>query len=384
MSSLKDYISVFNNSIPSDLQLIIKTLLAHNKKVYIVGGAVRDCLLGFPVKDFDIATNAKPTQIEELLNKAGIKTKPFGSRYGTVLAIVGKKAFHLSTFRQEQYSASNELSEVFFVDSLEEDLARRDFGINAIAFDPKEQKFIDKYEGFRDIQQKKISMIGDASRRLKEDGLRIIRLARFSSQFNLTIGQDLLSVISAIGKNASFRTQEALQKEFFKLLMLPDPQKGLHLLWDAEILSAIFPKIPFLRIGAEDVKSERILEKYNEIPSRNILVRLFGLLIFLSDKSSHSRDIWGFAGYDLGVSDMKQQKLDRIYQSWLDFPQAFDSRKLKRWIKSTGIKTSEDLIQLIFLYAELVEESELLMQRDQYLKESILILKNLYGEKSGV
>ena len=123
MSSLNDYISVFNNSIPSDLQLIIETLVAHNKKVYIVGGAVRDCLLGFPVKDFDIATNTKPTQIEELLNRAGIKTKPFGSRYGTVLAISGKKAFHLSTFRQEKYSASSELLEVLFVDSLEEDLA---------------------------------------------------------------------------------------------------------------------------------------------------------------------------------------------------------------------------------------------------------------------
>ncbi|UCG90394.1 MAG: hypothetical protein JSU57_01295, partial [Candidatus Heimdallarchaeota archaeon] len=115
-ASLDKYASVLSKSIPSELQSILEILWNHHKEAYIVGGAVRDCLLGFPAKDFDIVTNAHPRDVEKLLNDGGIRTKPIGSKYGTILAVVGKKAvFDVSTFRQEIYSSLGP-PEVIFVD----------------------------------------------------------------------------------------------------------------------------------------------------------------------------------------------------------------------------------------------------------------------------
>lgn len=371
-TNLNEYASVLSNSIPSELQNILEILWAHKKKVYIVGGAVRDCLLGFPVKDFDLATNAHPKQIEKLLNDAGIKIKPIGSKYGRILAIVGKNAvFDVSTFRREIHSGPGP-PEIIFIDSLKEDLARRDFSFNAIAFDPKKQRFIDEYDGFNDLQQGRIRIIGDAYTRLTEDGSRIIRLARFVSQFNLTIHPDLPDATLAIGKNAKFFNYAVLQKEFFKLLMLPDPSKGLRFLWDAETLSAIFPNFPFLKSKGD---GEKILNRFSEIPSRNIWIRLFGLLLLLlSEEWDHTEDIWHLVGQDLKITVKEQKRLDHLLQSWLDFPQFFESRKLKRWIRATGINTSEDLLKLIFLQAELVGVSGLLLKREIYLKEAQKII----------
>ena len=374
--SLNEYASDIINSIPSELQIIFEIFWSHQKEVYIVGGAVRNCLLGFPVKDFDIATNVHPKQVEKLLNDVGIKTRQIGSKYGTILAIVGKKAvFDVSTFRREIYSVSAP-PKIVFVDSLEEDLARRDFRFNAIAFDPKNKEFIDKYDGFNDIQRGRIRIIGDAYTRLSEDGTRIIRLARFASQYNLTIQHELLTATLAIGKNIQFYSYTALQKEFFKLLMLPDPTRGLHLLWDTETLFAMFPNFPFLKSKAEGVNIQKILHRFTKIPSRDIWIKLFGLLLFLSKESVHNADLWYLIGQNLKITVNEQKKLDRLLFSWLNFPQFFEPKKLKQWIRATGLNTSEDLLQLIFLQAELVNHSELLLKKRLYLREAQKIIES--------
>jgi tRNA nucleotidyltransferase/poly(A) polymerase len=372
--SLSDFIPVLSNSIPSELRVVFEILWAQHKEVYIVGGAVRDCLLGFPITDFDIITNARPEEVERLLNAKGIKTKLIGGKFGTILAIAGKRAaFDVSTFRHEIYSSSGP-PEVVFVDSLEEDLPRRDFSLNAIAYDPRNRKFIDKYNGFNDLQQGIIQTIGDANTRLSEDSTRIIRLARFASQFDLKVHSDLLAATFLIGKNARFFSYTTLQKEFYKLLSLPDATKGIRLLWDAEILIALFPNFPLSKSREDSVRSEKILCKFKKIPSRDIWIKIFGLLLFLSQKIDHTEETWLSVGQDLKITNREQKRLVHIFRSWLNFPQFPDSQELKRWIRATGINTTEDLVQLIFLEAELENRSDFLIKREKYLKEIQCIL----------
>ncbi|UCG03286.1 MAG: CCA tRNA nucleotidyltransferase [Candidatus Heimdallarchaeota archaeon] len=382
MRKLSDYTSILSNSIPTELRLVFEILWAQHKEVYIVGGAIRDCLLGSPTIDFDIITDARPEEVEKFLNAKGIKTRPIGGEFGTILAIVDKNAvFDISTFRREIYSSSGP-PEIVFVDSLEEDLPRRDFSFNAIAYDPRNRRFIDKHDGFRDLKQGIIQTIGDAYTRISEDGTRIIRLARFVSQFELKIHPNLLAATLSIGKKARFFSYTMLQKEFFKLLLLPDPTKGLRLLWDAKVLSALFPNFPLSKSNVDSVKSEKILKKFSKIPSRDVWVKLFGLLLFLSDNIEYSEENWLSVCLDLKITDREQKKLLHIFRSWLNFPQFPEFKKLKQWIRATGINTSENLVELIFLKAELEELSDILIKKEQYIKEVQIILESFRRSSS--
>jgi tRNA nucleotidyltransferase/poly(A) polymerase len=380
--SLNDFIPIIRNSIPSELHVVFEALWEQDKEVYIVGGAVRDCLLGHSVTDFDIITNAHPEEILQLFINKGIKVKPIGGEFGTILAILGKNAaFDISTFRQETFSSSGP-PKIVFVDTLEEDLPRRDFSFNAIVYDPKNQKFIDNFKGFQDLQEGKIKTIGDALTRFTEDGTRIIRLARFVSKFNFEIQPEILSALQTIGKNARFFSYTTLKKEFFKLLSLQDPTKGLKLLWRTEILNSIFPNFPKMKANVEDIKIDKILFNFLKIPSRDIWIKLFGLLLLLSKEKTQTEETWLSVGLDLKISSKEQKKLIHIFQSLLKFPPFPESKKLKRWIRATGINTSEDLVQLIFLKAELEERSDILIKKEEYLKEVQIILDSFRRRSS--
>ncbi|MFX1505423.1 MAG: CCA tRNA nucleotidyltransferase [Promethearchaeota archaeon] len=379
-NSLNDFIPIFRNSIPSELHEVFEVLWEHDKDVYIVGGAVRDCLLGFPVTDFDIITNAYPEEGLKFLSAKGIKVKPIGGEFGTILAILGKNTtFDISTFRQEIFSFFGP-PEIVFVNTLEEDLPRRDFTINAIVYDPRTQKFVDKFNGFHDLQEGKIKTIGDALTRFTEDGTRIIRLARFISQFDLEVHSEVLAALQSIGKNARFFSYSTLQKEFFKLLSLQDPRRGLSLLWTTEILTSLVPNFPISKV--EDVEAEKILFYYRKIPSRDVWIRFFGLLLFLSEEKSQTEENWLSISLDLQISSKEQKKLMHIFHSWLKFPSFPETKKLKRWIRATGINTSEDLSQLIFLKAELEERSDILIKKEKYLKGVQIILDSFRRRSS--
>lgn len=376
--SLSDFIHVFHSSIPSELHIVFEALWAQNKEVYVVGGAIRDRFLGFPITDIDIVTNAKPKDVEKILNTEGIKTKPIGGKFGTVLAIIKKNVIcEISTYRKEIYSSTGP-PEVVFINSLEKDLPRRDFSFNAITYDPKNQRFIDKYEGFEDLQKRRIQTIGDAHTRFSEDGTRIIRLARFVSQFDLEIHPKTLAASHKIGKNVRFFSYTALKKEFFKLLSLPNPTKGLRLLWSTKVLETIFPEF-HLKTYNREVESERILYIFSKIPSRDIWIQLFGLLLCLSEDFDQTEEMWLSVALNLKITNKEKKKFIHIFHSWLKFPIFPNPKELKRWIRATGINTSEDLVQLIFLKAELEERLDILDKQERYLKEVHNILDSFCG-----
>lgn len=375
-------IEIFFKLLTADILTIVEILQEHKRKVYIVGGAIRDYYFNESINeiDFDIATDATPDEITKWMTEVGIKVKPIGENYGTLLVIVKKKAFEVSTLRREVFESPGAPPKISFVENIEEDLDRRDFKFNAIVFDVAAKEFLDKYNGLEDIQQNRISMIGKAEERLREDGLRIIRLARFASKYDLEIDQELITALEKIGEAVKFRNPVALQIEFFKLLLLPNPAFGLKLLFKYNILKALFPSLSFYAGEVEDTvdkkKIEQYLDRIEEIPSRSESVRLFFILKVLSQKSELSKDLLVQISNDFKLSEKLMKTMVRLVQSWIEFPHDLDLKALKRWIRATGINASEDLFPFIFLDAEITSKSVLLLNQESFLHESQKIIQS--------
>lgn len=193
---------------------ILEHLENHGHHAYFVGGCVRDVLLGRKLGDIDIATSAKPGQVQDLFEKV----IPVGIEHGTVIVRYGRESYEVTTFRVEDgYSDNRHPDHVSFIDRIDLDLARRDFTINALAMD-KTGKIIDLFGGKKDLQQKKIRAVGNGMERFREDALRIVRALRFSSQLGFSIDPDTMEAILAckalIGNVAIERITNELKKFF--------------------------------------------------------------------------------------------------------------------------------------------------------------------------
>ncbi len=173
-------LAALSAAIPPVVAGICRKLHLAGFQAYAVGGAVRDTLLGRPVGDWDIASDAHPEQVQELFDKV----LPTGIEHGTVTILEGRgrnrEAVEVTTFRAEgPYVDGRRPTEVAFGVSLREDLARRDFVVNAMAFDPIAETLADPFGGLHDIERRIIRAVGDPNRRFAEDGLRIMRAVRF-------------------------------------------------------------------------------------------------------------------------------------------------------------------------------------------------------------
>ena len=169
--------------LPRKVEDIIDRIQAAGHEAYAVGGCVRDSVLGKEPDDWDITTSAKPEEIKKLFDR----TIDTGIQHGTVTVMLGKEGFEVTTYRIDgKYEDSRHPKDVTFTINLKEDLRRRDFTINAMAYNPKDG-LIDLYEGMQDIERGLIRCVGDAKERFTEDALRMMRAVRFSAQLGYTI-----------------------------------------------------------------------------------------------------------------------------------------------------------------------------------------------------
>lgn len=179
-----------NIAIPKDVLFLIDTLESAGFEAYIVGGCVRDSILGIEPNDWDITTAAKPDEVIELFKE--FKVLPTGLKHGTVTIIMDSGHYEITTFRVENgYSDSRHPDEVIFVTNLKEDLSRRDFTINAMAYSPK-HGLVDLFGGLDDLKNKNIMTVGLPSFRFHEDALRVFRALRFSARFDYKISDAIL------------------------------------------------------------------------------------------------------------------------------------------------------------------------------------------------
>lgn len=227
-----------NSNINKNAIKICQTLINSGHEAYLVGGCVRDLIMGLIPKDWDITTNAKPEKIISLFTK----TYPTGIKHGTITVNEQEEYFEITTFRIEgKYVDGRRPEEVFFVSNINEDLARRDLTINAIAIDPINNKLIDPFGGINDLNKKIIKAVGDPNLRFKEDGLRIMRAIRFAARFNYKIDEKTFKSIQNNLETLKLVSKERIKDELCKILMNESDTYGIRLLLESKIIETIFP-----------------------------------------------------------------------------------------------------------------------------------------------
>lgn len=197
-------------------KLIIDSLRNAGFEAFAVGGAVRDSLMGRVADDFDITTSAKPEETKKVFSLYNVIDT--GIKHGTVTVLVEDTPFEVTTYRSEKgYADSRHPDSVSFVNNVTEDLARRDFTMNAIAYSPYDG-IVDPFCGYRDIQNKIIRTVGDPYKRFSEDALRILRALRFSSVLGFEIEDNTQKAIFALAENLKFVSSERIYAEMKKLI----------------------------------------------------------------------------------------------------------------------------------------------------------------------
>ena len=207
---------------------------------HLVGGAVRDILLGRPHTDYDVATDAHPAQVIPLFRRV----IPTGIKHGTVTVHFKDTTFEVTTFRTEAaYGDGRRPNTVTFTPSLSDDLSRRDFTINAIAYDLLADRVADPHEGRRDLRAGIIRAIGDPSERFREDGLRPLRACRFAAQLGFTVEEGTRKAIPGSLDILAMVSAERVRDEILKILEAPVPSVGFSLMKDTGILRVVLPEI---------------------------------------------------------------------------------------------------------------------------------------------
>ncbi len=212
----------------------------------MVGGAVRDLVRGQSAHDFDIATSATPAEVIGLFGRK--RTIPTGEKHGTVTVVVddngARHHIEVTTFRGEgAYSDGRRPDDVVFVRSLVEDLRRRDFTMNAIAFDPIDEKLEDPFFGKRDLDARLIRAVGDPLERFAEDGLRAMRAVRFAAQHQFTLDPATESAIAERLEVFRKVSAERMRDELVKILAAPKPSIGLELMRSTGLLGEVWPEL---------------------------------------------------------------------------------------------------------------------------------------------
>lgn len=223
--------------LPEKVHQIITTLQKNGYEAYAVGGCVRDSILGRKPDDWDITTSAAPLETKALFER----TFDTGIEHGTITVLLGKEGFEVTTYRIDgEYEDSRHPKQVEFTRNLHEDLLRRDFTINAMAYN-EQDGLVDIFGGVCDLQNKTIRCVGNAADRFSEDALRILRAVRFSAQLGFEIEEGTQKAIRMLAPNLRNISAERIQVELIKLLTSPHPEK-IRDAWELGITKVILPE----------------------------------------------------------------------------------------------------------------------------------------------
>ncbi len=376
--------------IPEKAEIILHTLEEAGYEAYVVGGCVRDSILGRSPDDWDITTSAKPEEVKALFRR----TVDTGLIHGTVTVMLDKEGFEVTTYRVDgEYEDGRHPKEVSFTASLEEDLKRRDFTMNAMAYNPK-RGLVDLFGGVQDMENRIVRCVGNPMERFTEDALRILRAVRFSAQLGFSIEGETLKAISALAPNLKYVSAERIQVELLKLLVSPHPDY-LRTAYEAGITKEILPEFDRCMETEQNTPhhcytvGEHTLQSLLNIRADKVL-RLTMLLHDFGKPSvkrtdENGRDHFkthGPEGEKMAVSILRRLKMDndtirkvRSLIKWHDFRPKGDAVSVRKAISMIG----EELFPL---YLE-VQRADILAQslykREEKLKR-LSSVKALYKE----
>lgn len=345
-------------NLPPKVKYIIDKIYENDYEAYIVGGCVRDSILGLTPNDYDITTNATPDEIKSIFNE--FKCIETGIEHGTVSIVIDKDIYEITTYRIEgEYKDHRRPKNVDFTSNLEEDLKRRDFTINAMAYNEKDG-LIDLFGGKMDIERKIIRTVGNPYDRFNEDGLRMIRAIRFSSKLNFDIEKETLLAIydnAQIIKNISL---ERITDEFNKIILSDKPENIIYL-----FKTRLFK---YLNISDEDDKNKiEILYKDIKILNKidkTLVKRLVVLDYIIKELNIKCKSICESLIYS--------KKITKNHHTILNLIENINMRDLDK-IKVKKILNKIDKN----LYEEYLDISKIIYDDEQSFQKNVDILKEI-------
>ena len=258
----------------------------------LVGGPVRDALLGRLGNDLDFTTNAPALESKKILQKWADNVWDTGIEFGTVAAKRGETTVEVTTYRSDSYSQESRKPEVKFETSIEGDLSRRDFTVNSMALEltGATPQFIDPFGGLVDLAKKTLRTPGKPEDSFSDDPLRMLRAARFASQLNFEISPDVIEAMKAMTDRLAIISAERIRDEMTKLLMSNNPRIGITILVDTGLAATFIPEIPQLRLEVDEhhhhkdvyehsiTVLEQAIALENRLGGPNLVIRLAALL----------------------------------------------------------------------------------------------------------
>ncbi len=221
-------------------------------RLALVGGPVRDALLGRDSLDLDFTTDARPEQTVPLLRSWGDSYWEIGREFGTIGARKGNYVVEVTTFRSDSYDAASRKPEVQFGDTLEGDLLRRDFTVNAMALELPALTFVDPHGGLIDLVAGRLRTPGAPELSFGDDPLRMMRAARFAAQLGFQVVPEALAAMTAMAERITIVSAERVRAELEKLLLAPDPRAGLELLVNTGLAAHVLPEVPALKLEIDE------------------------------------------------------------------------------------------------------------------------------------
>jgi len=333
--------------------------------IYIVGGAVRDYYAGYSSHDYDFATDALPNEVMALFPKV----IPTGIKHGTVTVLFRDEMLEVTTFRVDgEYHDSRRPSTTTFVRSLEEDLKRRDFTINALAIEVSSGKLIDFHHGIQDIKAKTIRAIGDPVQRFTEDALRIMRACRIGAQLQFGIEEATQKAMQTLSENLALVSGERIRSELFNLLDSPVPSIGLFALHECHALSVILPELAAGNNIMQKGNHQHDIMRHNiyacdAAPRNKPLVRLAALLHDIGKVAVRKEQSDGevsfyqheFHSEKMAIEIMERLKCSNaekntvanlIRNHMFHYNEDWSDGAVRRFINRVGLEALEDLFDL--------------------------------------
>jgi poly(A) polymerase len=238
--------------IPTPARELAAVFAAEGAELALVGGPVRDLVLGRPVADLDFATNLPPDESLKLLRRWAKKTWEVGRAFGTVAGRRGQAVAEVTTYRTEEYEPQSRKPAVRYGDSLEGDLSRRDFTVNAMAvmLSPA-TRFADPHGGLTDLHAKVLRTPAPPEQSFDDDPLRMMRAARFAAQLGFDVEEGTMAAMAAMAERLTIISQERVQAELAKLMLAPEPRRGLELMVYTGLADLVLPELPALQLAVD-------------------------------------------------------------------------------------------------------------------------------------
>ena len=336
-------------------QDLVAAFARAGRQLWLVGGAVRDELLGRGHGDLDFTTDALPDEIEAIGAEIGANLRTVGKKFGTIGVFIEPDWYEITTFRGDSYTGGTRWPDVTFGTSIEEDLARRDFTVNALARDTQDGRVLDLFGGEADLRAGIVRAVGDPATRFREDPLRILRGMRFASQLDFAIDEATLAGMAQTAPLLASLSQERVTAELDKLLSGSSPARGLHALRLTAALEVVLPEfVPMVgceqnRFHKFDVWGHTVATVQAMEAGESARLRRWAALLHDLGKPAvrhvKPNGEWGFYKHETVGAELARDLLDRLklgrreslaitmlVRRHMDRPRPDDPRSVRRFM----------------------------------------------------